>query len=343
MRRSFLLRLCVVVLALSLAAATGCARKGTGGEAGAPGAKPPAAAPSAPAPSASTGGGGSAPPAQPAAPPQATATPGPLPDAAVTPLSPGVASGGKVTVREAMVRALFRYQSTFQPASATLELNGRPLQAEVLRSRSGPGAQEGYLILGARLSGLGDGPYRARALVGGADGRKTGAEWTFTVEAGAAPPAQTGTALTLYFADEPLVVAGADGEFGLVVPVRRVVPSTAAPARAAIEQLIAGPLPGDGEVGRTLPATARLRGLTIRDGVARVDFSAEFARDHAGGTTGGAVTVQSIVYTLTEFPTVKAVQVLVEGQPWSDGHFVWDKPWPRPTLGVEKVSLPPCK
>jgi hypothetical protein len=36
--------------------------------------------------------------------------------------------------------------------------------------------------------------------------------------------------------------------------------------------------------------------------------------------------MQSLVFTLTQFPGIEKVLVLVEGEPWSDGHFIWEEP-----------------
>ena len=55
--------------------------------------------------------------------------------------------------------------------------------------------------------------------------------------------------------------------------------------------------------------------VTVQNGTAKVDFSKEFARKFTGGSTGEEMLVGSIVDTLTEFPEVKQVQFLIEGQP----------------------------
>ena len=85
-------------------------------------------------------------------------------------------------------------------------------------------------------------------------------------------------------------------------------------ARATINELINGPnvnsvlLP-------TIPVGTVLRDINVRsDGLVIVDFSRELISNHIGGTTAEALTVYSIVNTLTQFPTVDRVQFLVEGQ-----------------------------
>ena len=53
-------------------------------------------------------------------------------------------------------------------------------------------------------------------------------------------------------------------------------------------------------------------GLTIKDGVATVDLSTEF--DSGGGTASMQYRLAQVVYTLTQFPTVKSVLFQVEGK-----------------------------
>ena len=65
----------------------------------------------------------------------------------------------------------------------------------------------------------------------------------------------------------------------------------------------------------TIPAGTVLKEINIRpDGLCRVDFSKELVANHSGGSLGESLTVYSIVNTLTQFPSVKQVQFLVDGQ-----------------------------
>jgi spore germination protein GerM len=113
------------------------------------------------------------------------------------------------------------------------------------------------------------------------------------------------TKVTLYFADP-------SGQY--LVPVTREIPKVEGVARATLQELILGP-GSTSDFLPTIPAGTVLRDINIRpDGVAIVDFSKELVANHKGGTTGEMLTVYSIVNTLTQFPTVKKVQLLVEGQ-----------------------------
>jgi hypothetical protein len=80
--------------------------------------------------------------------------------------------------------------------------------------------------------------------------------------------------------------------------------------------LLTRPVGVDLEVGATseIPAETRLLGLEIRDGVAAVDLSAEF--DAAGSEASRRMRAAQIVYTLTQFPEIETVRVLVTGEPY---------------------------
>jgi hypothetical protein len=89
-----------------------------------------------------------------------------------------------------------------------------------------------------------------------------------------------------------------------LVPVVVRVPKTAAVATAALEALLAGPPHG---YSTAIPAGTKFKQLTVM-GFATVDFSGEFA--------GAPRTAQAqIVYTLTQFPTVKGVAIHAAGSP----------------------------
>lgn len=64
-----------------------------------------------------------------------------------------------------------------------------------------------------------------------------------------------------------------------------------------------------------LPSGTHLRGVKLADGLATVDFSREFQENFHGGDTQEAQTINSILRTLGQFPTIDRVQILVEGRP----------------------------
>ncbi|MBC7345521.1 MAG: GerMN domain-containing protein, partial [Clostridia bacterium] len=111
--------------------------------------------------------------------------------------------------------------------------------------------------------------------------------------------------ITLYFSSP-------DGD--ALVPETRNVKKSSSIARVAMEELIKGPTVESGLLP-TIPKGSRLRDINIRpDGLARVDFTSELIANHKGGSMAENLTVYSIVNTLCEFPTVKQVQILVDGK-----------------------------
>lgn len=127
-----------------------------------------------------------------------------------------------------------------------------------------------------------------------------------------------------------LLFGNTDGPTPLV-PVSREVDGTVAVARAAMEQLLAGPTDDErahdlrvGTIGTRIPDGTHLLGLDVADGVATVDLSGEFA---SGDVTGDereswAIRLAQVTYTLTQFPTVERVRFLVDGKPGGaiEGH-----------------------
>jgi hypothetical protein len=152
-------------------------------------------------------------------------------------------------------------------------------------------------------------------------------------EAAATPSATSSTQpsagklqLKAYF----LLYGNIDGPTPLV-PVSREVDGTVAVARAAMEQLLAGPTDDErahdlrvGTIGTRIPEGTRLLSLDVGDGIATVDLSGEFA---TGDITGDereswAIRLAQVTYTLTQFPTVQSVRFLVDGKPGGaiEGH-----------------------
>lgn len=124
-----------------------------------------------------------------------------------------------------------------------------------------------------------------------------------------AEPSPAGTTLVrAYF-----VLGGVPGTEGLV-PILREIPETTALARAAMDALLAGPTTGEstGDISSAIPDGTRLLGLSIKNGVATVDLSTDF--DSGGGSASMQYRLGQVVYSLTQFSTVKSVVFQVEGQ-----------------------------
>lgn len=93
----------------------------------------------------------------------------------------------------------------------------------------------------------------------------------------------------------------------------RAVPATGAPATAAMDALLEGPDKREktAGLGTAIPVGTTLNGIVIEDGTARVDLSEEFAS--GGGSLSMQARVAQVVYTLTQFRTVKRVDFLIDG------------------------------
>jgi spore germination protein GerM len=131
-------------------------------------------------------------------------------------------------------------------------------------------------------------------------------------------PTQGQTSLKAYF----LLFGNVDGNAPLV-PVHREVAATAAVARAAMEQLLAGPTEDErahdlrvGTIGTEIPDGTRLLGIDVADGVATVDLSGEFASGDILGDERDAWAhrLAQVTFTLTQFPTVESVRFMVDGK-----------------------------
>ena len=97
--------------------------------------------------------------------------------------------------------------------------------------------------------------------------------------------------------------------------IERTLPYTKAIGTAAIEALLDGPTDAEQDtwpaISSAIPEGTQLLGLTIDDGIAKIDLSEEF--ESGGGTFGVTARLAQVVYTLDQFPTVDAVEFYIEG------------------------------
>jgi len=100
-----------------------------------------------------------------------------------------------------------------------------------------------------------------------------------------------------------------------VAATHRQVPYTKEVAKAAMEELLKGPNAEEKEVGMftTIPADTLFLGLAVNDKIATVDLSKEY--ESGGGTLSMSLRLAQVVYTLTQFPTIDAVQFKLDGEP----------------------------
>ena len=97
--------------------------------------------------------------------------------------------------------------------------------------------------------------------------------------------------------------------------VIRPVKYTDAPLTSTLDALLAGPTPAEVNQGlmSLVAPEARLRRAQVKDGTAYLDFSEAF-RFNSLGKEGLSAQLQQVVYSATEFSTVKRVQILLEGK-----------------------------
>ena len=109
------------------------------------------------------------------------------------------------------------------------------------------------------------------------------------------------------------ILDGAPGVEG-VAPTLRVVPKSAGVARAAMNALLEPEQVLDqyGQLSTAIPAGSKLLGISIKNGVATADLSSEF--ESGGGSASAGYRLAQVVYTLTQFSTVRAVLFQVEGR-----------------------------
>ena len=104
---------------------------------------------------------------------------------------------------------------------------------------------------------------------------------------------------------------------GKLVPksATRLLPKSDAPMSDALEALFAAPTVAELKQGvRTLiPPDTKLRSAWVKDGIAFINVSEEFQFNQYG-IDGALAQLLQVVFTATEFSTVKSVQFLIEGQ-----------------------------
>lgn len=123
--------------------------------------------------------------------------------------------------------------------------------------------------------------------------------------AGEAPNAPSTITVRLYWVEA--------GENAL--GIERTLPYTQAVATAALDALLAGPTAQEQTtwpaISTAIPAGTKLNGVTVADGIAKVDLSSEF--ESGGGTFSVTARLAQVVYTLDQFPTVDAVEFYIDG------------------------------
>lgn len=98
---------------------------------------------------------------------------------------------------------------------------------------------------------------------------------------------------------------------------------------AAMKALLQGSR--DQGVATIIPEGTQLQGIKVDKNIAYVSFNAAMVKKFNGGSTGELMLVSSIVNTLTEFPEIKSVQILIDGKKVEtlSGHLDLTEPMKR--------------
>lgn len=120
--------------------------------------------------------------------------------------------------------------------------------------------------------------------------------------------------VTLYFPSDSGTV---------VVPVTRMVWSNP-DINTAVLELAKGPSPTS-SLDNALPDGCGLIDVTVENGVAKLNFTKEFA-DLALDSDGGRMAIKALVLTCTQFDGVKSVEIYVEGEKFDPGEGALNVP-----------------
>lgn len=112
------------------------------------------------------------------------------------------------------------------------------------------------------------------------------------------------------------VVAYYEDENGYIVPVHTEIPWEEGIAKATLKSLIKGDkneqrIANSGLHG-VLPEGTEIKGMAIKEGLCRIDFSNHILNTSSYEQEENMI--NAITYTLTEFPAIESVELLVEGQ-----------------------------
>ena len=114
--------------------------------------------------------------------------------------------------------------------------------------------------------------------------------------------------------EQSFVVYRVTGEGqGYLVPEKHTIKDNGKPVAENALRTLVEAKPQDVKSANIFPEGTKLIGLSVKDGIASADFSKELKKIGGGSYTELMVT-GSIANTLTEFPEIKKVQIMIEGR-----------------------------
>lgn len=125
--------------------------------------------------------------------------------------------------------------------------------------------------------------------------------------------------------------AAADGS-EILLPERLQVEDNGKPIWENALLALVSTKPQDAKFDDVVPIGTKVLGISIKDEIAQANFSKELAKKEQGSYQE-MMLVYAIVNTLTEFPEIKKVQILVEGKKVLSlsGHMDIEEPLSRNT------------
>ena len=171
-------------------------------------------------------------------------------------------------------------------------------------------------------------------VLAGCDEQKQGEAGSKTVVSSSSSPSSSSSSSSQSGSKDQLVnikVYYPDENATGLVAVEKSIKDTDNKYQAAVEALMAGTEKKG--LANVFPKKAKLLQVTVSGKVAKVNFSRELQKNFVGGSTGEEMLVGSVVNTLTEFPEIQKVQILVDGQEVEtlSGHMDLSQPLPRMT------------
>lgn len=142
---------------------------------------------------------------------------------------------------------------------------------------------------------------------------KTSVQPVETVKTEAKPAPQPALTTNTMKAKLCFVAIDSDGPV-IRKEVTRTV-SKDSPLLETIKALLKGPSANEANTGcrSYIPPESQILGVSVKDGVAYLNFNEEF-QFNPNGPDAANIQLMQIVYTATTFPTVKSVQFLIEGK-----------------------------
>ncbi|MEN3202786.1 MAG: GerMN domain-containing protein [Atribacterota bacterium] len=143
------------------------------------------------------------------------------------------------------------------------------------------------------------------------------------------PPQENTMEVVVYFANP---------DFTALVGEKRYIARDDRYLERTLEELLKGPK--DKNLFNAIPKGTQLNAVFVEGNTAYVDLSSEMAKNQSGGTSQEFLSVYAVVDTLTAFPGIEQVKILIDGKETQTlcGHIDISKPLRRDERVIAKVQ-----